>query len=91
MKHKFEYQGYYGSAEVSVEDNLLHGHLLFIKDVVSYAAKTPADLEQAFKEAVEDYLATCAELGDALDRVSALVGVRQAFIVTKCKPESPNS
>lgn len=67
MKHTFEYNGYYGSAEVSIEDNLLHGRLLFIKDVISYAAYTPNELEQAFKSAVDDYLATCAELGDAPD------------------------
>lgn len=67
MKPKFEYKGYFGSADVSIEDNLLHGRLLFIRDVVNYAADTPKDLEAAFQEAVDDYLATCEECGDAPD------------------------
>lgn len=64
MKHTFEYKGYLGSAQVNVEDNLLHGRLLFITDVVNYAAETPQALETAFREAVDDYLQTCADLGD---------------------------
>lgn len=62
-----KYKGYFGSADISVEDNVLHGRLLFIKDVVSYEAETPQELRLAFHEAVDDYLATCAELGDTPD------------------------
>ncbi len=64
MKPEFEHGGYYGSAEVSVADNMVHGRLLFIRDVVTYAASTPQELELAFQEAVDDYLETCKELGD---------------------------
>ena len=64
MKPDFEYKGYFGSAEVNTVDNLLHGKLLFITDIVTYAAQSPKELEAAFKEAVDDYLQTCAELGD---------------------------
>jgi predicted HicB family RNase H-like nuclease len=35
--------------------------------VVSYVASTPQELQAAFVEAVEDYLTTCAELGDEPD------------------------
>ena len=61
------YKGYYGSAEVSVEDDVLHGRLLFIKDVVTYEAETPGALMTAFQEAVDDYLATCQEMGETPD------------------------
>lgn len=64
MKPAFEYKNYCGSAEVSVEDNLLVGKLLFIQDVISYTASTPVELEAAFREAVDDYLNTCDEIGD---------------------------
>lgn len=67
MKQPFEYKGYLGSAEVDLDDNLLVGRLLFIKDVVSYVADSPRALEAAFREAVDDYLATCAQLGDQPD------------------------
>ncbi|MBK5912801.1 type II toxin-antitoxin system HicB family antitoxin [Rhodocyclus purpureus] len=67
MKPTFEYKGYLGSAEVSIEDNILHGKLLYIPDVVGYTARSPVELEKAFQEAVDDYLETCAECGDRPD------------------------
>jgi predicted HicB family RNase H-like nuclease len=59
LKHK----GYMGSIDVSPEDNCLHGKILFIRDIVTYEGQTVDELKQAFVEAVEDYLATCEELG----------------------------
>jgi predicted HicB family RNase H-like nuclease len=67
MKHVFEYKGYMGSADVSVEDNVLVGRLLFIRDVISYVAETPKQLEVEFRTAVEDYLEMCAKVGDTPD------------------------
>jgi predicted HicB family RNase H-like nuclease len=67
MKDYFEYKGYLGSAEVDTEGNVLVGKLLFIRDVIAYSAKTPAGLVKAFHAAVDDYLQTCAELGDEPD------------------------
>jgi predicted HicB family RNase H-like nuclease len=67
MKTVFEYKGYIGSAEVSLEDDLLVGRLLFIRDVISYVAQTPRQLEVEFREAVDSYLQTCAEVGDTPD------------------------
>ena len=67
MKAILEYKGYLGSAEVSVEDGLIHGKLLYINDVISYAAESPKDIKTAFEAAVDDYLETCAECGDQPD------------------------
>jgi predicted HicB family RNase H-like nuclease len=64
MNIYFQYKGYFGSAEVNVVDNIQYGKLLFINDIVTYVAETPEKLEVAFREAVDDYLQTCAELGD---------------------------
>lgn len=64
MNIHFQYKGYFGSAEVNLVDNILYGKLLFINDIVTYVAETPKKLEVAFREAVDDYLQTCAELGD---------------------------
>jgi predicted HicB family RNase H-like nuclease len=57
-----KYRGYYGSIEVSTEDNCLFGKLQFIRSLVNYEGQTVAELEKAFQEAVDDYLETCAEL-----------------------------
>jgi predicted HicB family RNase H-like nuclease len=63
MTNMLKYRSYVGSADVSLEDDCLHGTIQFIQDTVTYEGKTPAELHQAFVEAVDDYLRTCAELG----------------------------
>lgn len=67
MKDYFEYKGYIGSAEVDCEGDSLVGKLLFIRDTVTYSSDTSTGLKTAFKEAVEDYLQTCKEVGDTPD------------------------
>lgn len=59
MKNLFEYNGYHGSAAVSMEDGCLYGEILFINDMVLYHADTFKNLEKEFKIAVDDYIATC--------------------------------
>lgn len=53
------YKKHTGSAEISFEDNTLHGKLLHVRDLVTYEADNPNELEAAFREAVDDYLADC--------------------------------
>jgi predicted HicB family RNase H-like nuclease len=64
LKHK----GFLGNVEVSLDDNCLYGKLLFINDLITYEAETPAQLEEEFKSAVEDYLETCREFGKEPNR-----------------------
>ncbi|MBT2341649.1 MULTISPECIES: type II toxin-antitoxin system HicB family antitoxin [Pseudomonas] len=63
MSAQLQYQGYIGSIEASTEDKCLFGKLLFIRALVSYEGQTVAELETAFREAVDDYLQTCRHLG----------------------------
>ncbi|WP_138422515.1 type II toxin-antitoxin system HicB family antitoxin [Maritimibacter alexandrii] len=58
-----KYKGYVGSVEVDVNDDLLFGKLLHIRDLVNYEAETPSGLKIAFESAVDDYLQDCLELG----------------------------
>jgi predicted HicB family RNase H-like nuclease len=67
MSDTLEYKGYIGSAEVDVENRVIVGRLLFIRDAIAYSATSIEGLEVAFREAVDDYLATCAEEGDEPD------------------------
>jgi predicted HicB family RNase H-like nuclease len=53
------YKGYYGSIEVSTEDNCLFGKLEFIKPLVNYEGESVKELESSFHLAVDDYLADC--------------------------------
>lgn len=63
----FKYKGYIGSAEVDTESRVLVGRLLFIQDIIGYSGSDLDSLEKAFHEAVDDYLQTCAELGEEPD------------------------
>jgi predicted HicB family RNase H-like nuclease len=63
MSSVLEYRGYLGSIEMSEEDEVLHGRLEFIRDLVTYEAADAKGLKQAFQEAVDDYLALCEEQG----------------------------
>ena len=67
MKNYFEYRGYLGSAEVDAETGALVGRLLYIRDTITYSAVSVAALKKAFEDAVNEYLETCEELGDAPD------------------------
>lgn len=58
-----KYKNYIGSAEVDFDDNILHGKLLHIKDLVTYEATSPEALETEFRAAVDDYLADCKDMG----------------------------
>jgi predicted HicB family RNase H-like nuclease len=62
------YEGYYGSYEISIEDNVFFGKIEFITELISYEGTTPKSLEKAFEAAVDDYLETCEKLGKEPDR-----------------------
>lgn len=69
MKKHFEHNGYKGSIEHSIEDMVLYGEILFIKDLVTYEADNLQELEVQFKSAVDDYLETCEQIGKEPDKV----------------------
>lgn len=58
-----KYKDYEGTAELDMDRGMCRGKLLFIDDLVTYEAATPGDLRHQFEAAVDDYLATCAEVG----------------------------
>ncbi len=62
------HRGYCGSIEVSLEDNCLHGKVLFIHDLVTYEADSARALRQAFHDAVDYYLDKCAREGKVAEQ-----------------------
>ncbi|WP_071845445.1 type II toxin-antitoxin system HicB family antitoxin [Pragia fontium] len=63
MTKMFNYKGFHGSVDFSLEDKVLHGKIECINDLVTYEAETISDLEAAFFDAVDDYIDTCNSLG----------------------------
>ena len=59
------YKNFAARVEYSEEDGCFVGHIAGIRDVIGFHGETVAKLRSAFKEAVEDYLATCKKLGQA--------------------------
>ena len=49
-KDIMEYNGYFGSYELSEEDELLFGKVEFIKDLISYEGKSAKDISKAFHD-----------------------------------------
>ena len=63
MKNMMRYKGYYGSIDFDSEDLIFYGKLEFIKALVSFEGETAREIDAAFKEAVDDYLESCAVRG----------------------------
>ncbi|MCM7152087.1 type II toxin-antitoxin system HicB family antitoxin [Enterobacter kobei] len=93
MNNLMQYKGYYGSSSISFEDGVMHGKLECINDLVTYEGATVAELRAAFEEAVDDYLATCEEIGKSPDKtMSGSFNVRigeslhkKAYLAAKSK------
>lgn len=72
-----KYKDYEGTVEVDMDRFVCRGKILFINDLVTYEAATPADLKREFEAAVDDYLETCAAIGrDAQKPFKGLFNVR---------------
>ena len=62
------YNGYNARVEFDAEDRLFVGHIAGIRDIVGFHGKSVAELETAFHEAVDDYLAACKKLKQSPDK-----------------------
>ncbi len=63
MSKPMTYKGYAARVEFDGDDEIFVGRIAGIDDVVGFHADTVAELKAAFREAVDDYLATCAKVG----------------------------
>ena len=67
MKH-MEYKGYLAKIEYDGEDKIFVGHIAGIRAIVGFHGESAGELEASFHDAVDDYLAHCAEKGIAPQR-----------------------
>jgi predicted HicB family RNase H-like nuclease len=63
MKDVLTYKGLIGSVHFSKEDDVFHGKIEGIRDLVSFEGRSVDELKKAFHEAVDDYLEFCKKLG----------------------------
>ena len=63
MTYTMTYKGYAARIEYVDEDGIFTGRIAGIRDGVGFHADTVEGLREAFREAVEDYIETCAKIG----------------------------
>jgi predicted HicB family RNase H-like nuclease len=63
MKDFLHYKGYMGSVRFSAEDEVFHGKIEGIDDLISFEGKSVVEIKKAFQEAADDYLEFCKEIG----------------------------
>jgi len=68
MKNVLEHKGYLGSVEFSPDDEVFFGRITGIRDVVTFEGDSVSKLKKAFRDAVEDYISMCKELGKDPDK-----------------------
>lgn len=58
-----KYKGYSAHVEFDQDDKILVGRIVGIRDGINFHGDNGDEIEAAFVESVENYLAACAELG----------------------------
>ena len=58
-----EYKGYFGTVEYDSQAKIFHGDIINTKDVITFQGTTVKEIEQAFKDSIDDYVAWCKEEG----------------------------
>jgi len=62
------YKGYLGKVEFDADAGILHGEVVGIRDVVTFQGESVDEVERAFRDSVDDYLAFCQERGEEPDK-----------------------
>lgn len=66
--NEMSYQNYSAKVEYDSIDKIFVGHIIGIRDIVSFHGNTVAELEAAFHEAVQHYLEVCEKIGQQPQR-----------------------
>lgn len=59
-----EYKGYMGKVSYDAESKIFHGDVIGLKDVITFQGTSVKELEKAFKDSINDYLAWCKQRGE---------------------------
>ncbi len=81
MRGMLDYKGYSGRVEFDDEAGIFHGEVLDLRDVVTFEGRSVEEIEEAFRDSVDDYMAFCAERGEEPDKPFS------GRLVLRIKPE----
>lgn len=63
-----KYKGYAAKITIDEEQEILHGEVAGLTDVVTFQGRTINELKTAFRDSVDDYLQMCEEYGEEPER-----------------------
>ena len=63
-----KYKGYHGQVNYDEEAKLFHGEVVGLRDVITFQGTSVDELEQAFKDSIDEYLDFCKELERAPEK-----------------------
>jgi predicted HicB family RNase H-like nuclease len=63
LKISLKYKDFVGTGDYSVVNRILYGKIEGIDGLVTFEAENLKDLQKAFEESVDDYIAFCSEKG----------------------------
>ncbi|MBE7535482.1 MAG: type II toxin-antitoxin system HicB family antitoxin [Anaerolineales bacterium] len=94
-----EYKGYIGKIEIDDEVGILYGEVINVRDVITFEGESVDEIQTAFRESVDDYLAFCAKRKESPEKPFSGKFVlrlpeelhRKAYIQAKLKNKSLNS
>jgi predicted HicB family RNase H-like nuclease len=93
-----EYKGYSGKVEFDEEAGILYGEVINVRDVITFEGTTVDEVQQAFRDSVDDYLDFCAQRGESPEKPFSGKFVvrlpaelhRKAYIQAKLEDKSLN-
>lgn len=86
-RNHFEYRGYTATVQYSANEQLWHGKIDGIKDLVIFSSENFYELQKSLEEAIDNYIALCAEIGKAPDITPEKFAKQMARLAEEYKPE----
>ena len=63
-----EYKSYIGTVTFDEDEELFHGEVINLNDVITFQSDTVEGLKREFQASVDDYLEFCEERGERPDK-----------------------
>lgn len=90
-RKKYTYKGYQTRMCYSSPDNVYFGEIEDIDDLISFHSKCPEEFEDAFHNAVDEYISLCKELNVVPDTPKSDDKIYTIMVMTKCENTVSNT
>lgn len=68
MSSVMNYKGYHAKVEYDDKDNIFVGNVIGINDMLSFHGCSIKELDESFKNCIDNYLSYCSEIGKKPDK-----------------------